>query len=244
VLNLSHVQKRLRERAGAGWLGEYDVRLELLPQKAVNLEAFALRKDERISRRFLPSMRHELTQTGLTLRWDNKTWPMELTVLTLDDRIEFGSEHQHVLQTLFEYEEDRGDLPRDHLTVVPQLTLQYSDWLSTRYRYEFSRDRFDSFLLRSNRFDFEATHRLGDYLTTTGGLHAWRETSDEGLKSNNYGGNVRFSYRRENRLGIFSGTLGYNYDYRSVRHGKRFATAADEQVFSRIRCLATLRTRM
>lgn len=153
------------------------------------------------------------------------------TVLNLDDRLQFGSEHQHLFEILFEYEEDRGDLPRDHLTVVPQLTLKHSDALSTRYRYQYSRDRFEYVLLRSHRLDFGLTHRLGDKLTTTGDVFFERETSNDGMTRYGYGTAVRSTYRRKNRWGVFSATAGHTYDNTRIWHDQRSATAIDETIF-------------
>lgn len=287
---------RKRDR-DTGWLAQYDIKLDILSRKPVNANFYALRRDQRINRRFLPSLEHEMQQTGLTIRWENQKLPMELTiernrdryigsadsfddedfdetllrynatwnineynqlqidaqlsrlnerysgsgfdfdttrtVLNLDHRIQFGPEHQHVFETILEYQEDQGDLPRDHLTIVPQLTLAHSDTLSTRYRYQFSRDTFQSFELHSNRFDFGATHKLGKDLITTVDLYVGRETSDDGMSSNDYGGAIRWAYRRPNRWGVFSAALGYAYDSTVVRHDRRFGTAFDEVVFFR-----------
>ncbi len=280
-----------------GWITDYDGRFELFPEKPVSLSAYISRKDERISRQFLPSLRHEMSVAGTTLRWNDEKWPMELTlessrddytgvgdefddehyentflrysgtlnfdahhrlqidaerrrieerysgsniefnttrtILTLDDRIEFGSNHQHAFETTLEYEEDQGDLPRDHLSIVPQLTLKHSDSFSTRYRYEFLRESYQYLLMRSHRFDVEGTHKLGDFLTTTGNAYVGWDTSNDGRDAHQYGASVRWHYRKPNRWGTFFAGLGYEYDYTRIGYDRGFAHVVDETVFFR-----------
>jgi hypothetical protein len=153
------------------------------------------------------------------------------TVLNLDDRIEFGPKYQHIFETFFEYEEDQGDLPRDHLYLGPQLTLNHTDSLSTRYKYQFNREKFDVLDLRSHRFDVELTHQLGEALTTTADVFAGHESSDDGMDQNIYGGNVRSSFRKKNPLGVFSATMGYYYDQERTNYDRNFGAVRDETVF-------------
>ncbi|MFA5865582.1 MAG: hypothetical protein WC975_12965 [Phycisphaerae bacterium] len=150
--------------------------------------------------------------------------------INLDDRIEFGSQHQHLFETLLEYEEDQGDLPRDHLNVGPQFTLNHSEIFSTRYKYQYNRDTYENFRLQSHRFDFEPTLRLGD-LTTTGDVYISHETSNEEMTGDDVGGLVRWDYRRKNSLGNFSTTLGYHYDDSRTRFDKDFGQVIDEVVY-------------
>jgi hypothetical protein len=150
--------------------------------------------------------------------------------LNVDDRIEFGSRHQHVFETILEYEQDQGDLPRDRLAVGPQLTLNHTDDLSTRFKYQFDKDGFEGADVRSNRFDAELTHLLAKALTTTADLYVSREDSNDGTTADGAGGLIRWAFNRKNSLGTFSAAMGYQYDNTRIRYDDTCAVVIDEVV--------------
>jgi len=57
----------------------------------------------------------------------------------------------------------------------------------------------------------------------------------------NYGGSVRWAYRRKNRLGVFSAGLGYAYDSTRIEHDKDFGVAIDEVIYFRDPLVSYLR---
>jgi hypothetical protein len=171
------------------------------------------------------------------------TFDTTQNVLRLDDRLQFGARHQHLWENTLEYEEDTGDLPRNHIYLGSRVALQHGKQLTTEYKYEYSRDSYgdttqstdrlgksQDITFDSNRFDWIATWRPKDSLTGIGNLFASHNTSDEGLSSNLFGGLIRFSGNRENRYGTLSGTAGYQYDYVDTDFGDRTGTRVNETV--------------
>ena len=171
------------------------------------------------------------------------TFDTTQNVLRLDDRLQFGTQHQHLWENTLEYEEDTGDLPRNHIYLGSRVALQHSKRLTTEYKYEYSRDSYgdttqstdrlgksQDITFDTNRFDWIATWRPTDSLAGIGNLFASHDTSDEGLASNLFGGLVRFSGNRENRYGTLSGTVGYQYDYVDTDFGDRTGTLVNETV--------------
>ncbi len=149
-------------------------------------------------------------------------------VLRLDDQLQFGSQHQHLWETNLEYEEDEGDLPRDHIDVGTRLALRHSEKLTTEYKYEYARERFEGVTFDSNRFDWIGTWQPVKELTTTSDLFAEHDWSDEGLSSNLFGADVRLSGVKDNKYGTLSGTIGYHFDYTDTKFGDREGTQVNE----------------
>lgn len=158
------------------------------------------------------------------------TFKTTQNVLRLDDQVQFGSRHQHLWETNVEYEQDSGDLPRDHIYVGSRLALKHSDKLSTEYKYEYSRESYEGLDLDSNRFDWIGTWRPSSWLTTTSDLFAAHDSSDEGLSDNLFGADFRASAVKDNRYGTLSGTAGYHYDYADTDFGDRTGTQINETI--------------
>jgi len=64
----------------AGWLAEYDVRVDLFSNKPFSAAFYAEREDDRISRLFLPSLRHDRTRVGVMGQWVTDRTTMRLTL--------------------------------------------------------------------------------------------------------------------------------------------------------------------
>ncbi len=171
------------------------------------------------------------------------TFDTTQNVLRLDDRLQFGPQHQHLWENTLEYEEDTGDLPRNHIYLGSRVALQHSQQLTTEYKYEYSRDSYgdttqdtrtfgksQDITFDDNRFDWITSWRPTDWLTGTGDLFAAHDTSDQGLDSNLFGGLARFSGNRDNRYGTLSGTVGYEYDYLDTDFGDNTGTQVNETV--------------
>jgi hypothetical protein len=171
------------------------------------------------------------------------TFDTTQNVLRLNDRLQFGSQHQHLWENTLEYEEDTGDLPRNHIYYGSRVALQHSKQLTTEYKYEYSRDAFgdttqnsrtfgksEDITFDTHRADWIATWRPKDWLTSTGNLFAAHDRSDEGLSSNLFGGIIRTSGNRENRHGTLSGTAGYQYTHVDTDYGDPAGTHVDETV--------------
>ncbi|MFQ6049375.1 MAG: hypothetical protein ACE5K7_08425, partial [Phycisphaerae bacterium] len=275
-----------------GWLTEYDIRVDLFANKPFSSVFYAERQDERISRRFLPSLRHERTRLGTMWQWVADKSTMRLTLEQTHDNYEgradsfddedlrerliryesefqlgqhhefrvdgeyarlheqyagspwefaatrshldvadvllFGATQQHRLETRLYYQEEQGELAYDLLEVGPQLSLRHSDALQTRYRYQFNRYSFEGVTARTHRLDFDVQHDRGGAVTTTVELFGQHEDSDEDDDVWNAGGSVHWNYRRPNRWGRFSATLGYWYDYERIRQRRGTRAVVNE----------------
>jgi len=137
-LKLGLAQERFQERIGSeehtdsdsGFLREFDISLNILPEKPLSFSAYARRVRDRIPRRFLPSLLEERSEAGITglLRLDNGTtefgveWSdveqsgnrdesddesLESTRAFLDNRFELGEGHR--LRVAFEHQRERSE---------------------------------------------------------------------------------------------------------------------------------------
>lgn len=266
--------------SGTGNVLHYDLRADWLRGKPLSGSAYALRQDDRINRRFQPSLDQDRTGFGTAWAWSTEKLSIELrydyldtertgnrdrandehyTESTLryaldwrpsdDHRLRLAYEHaetnqeyqglpdsfensrdllnidhewrldrnrEHFLRTQLYWQEESGDFARDLLRFGPQLTLQHSETLQTRYTYQLNRERYDGLDITGNRLDFQAIHQLYTNLTTTVDVFALYEDIDDDVDTTAYGGSVDWQYNRKNPYGHLHANLALAYDTEDV----------------------------
>lgn len=128
-LSFALTQSRFKERGtgfrdsdhDTGYLAEYDLRLNFFPGKILSGSVYGLRQDDRITRRFQPTLDERRTGFGGSLYFAHDRLPMELTYDYLEtDRTG-----------------NRDNLDDEHFT---ESTLNYrAEWIvSEHHRFKFS----------------------------------------------------------------------------------------------------------
>lgn len=148
----------------------------------------------------------------------------------LSDVIQFGPDKRSRLDTLIRLEEERGDLARNAYEFSPQLRLQHTESLFTTYRYQFLNQRFYELQTKTHRGDWGITHQFEKLLTSSLGLYALRQDSDNNADYKEWGGLTNFSLNKENRWGTFSGNLSYLHSQSHSNDGRRHGVVLDESV--------------
>jgi len=150
----------------------------------------------------------------------------------LEHDLEFGPEHRHRLFTVLRYQEESGDLAEDLFEIRPELTLQHTPDLTTRFSYDFRRERYDFFEVETHRFDFEVRHQFLTNLTTVLNLYGLEERSDEGrdalIETTQGGGSVDWHYTRNNPYGQYTSELGLAFDSERTRGDSGLRTVRNE----------------
>ncbi len=265
-----------------GFLHEFDLRGEFLKTKPVSGSVYGSRREERIGRLFLPSLRDVRTEWGTSWTYRHDTFPMHLSFERLDtdrtgnrDRIdderiredrfrfggdwkidgdhhkisyeyehgrtqqefqgsafdfdttrdqirfehdmEFGSDRQHRWNTVFRYQEESGDLAEDIFEIRPELTLQHTPDLSTRYSYDFRLDRYDGVEVELHRFDFGVRHQFLKNLTTVFNAFGLEERTEDDVETTQGGGSIDWHYTRSNPFGRLNAELGLAVDSERTR---------------------------
>ena len=267
-----------------GVLLDFDLRARFLQGGALNGELYARRADNRIPRRFIPSLDEERMLYGLRLSLRSEIIPMQFTIerehidrdgdwdaydqeetretrllyeadvlftdfhtlhiqyefndLTeeiaggdfhfrtrrhewlLEDRLEFGDDHQHRLDTTLRLQQEKGYLARDMYEFSPRLTLTHSDSLTSYISYQFLKEQYDQTGFQSHRGEYTLVHQFYESLTTTANLFTQYEDSDDDLSAYDYGASLRSAYRKKNRWGVFAAEVGYQWDQRKERGGE------------------------
>lgn len=278
-------QDRFEEKIGGdrdvegdtGFLQNYDLSIDAFKDKPVSLHAFARRGDNRISRRFLPSLREEKTEAGVSalaitgpvttevgFAWSDvdrlgnrldlddesletsrfyldSKWEISnghslriyfdherqqstyqgsgfdfdtnRNELRVDHELNFGPGQKHRLDTYLRYNEERGDLARDELELVPRLSLQHTDKLRTVYRYGFYRYEQDAIEVNQHKFDFEALYEATKHLRLSLDAYGLYERVDGDVDSHEFGGSVDVAYDRTTSLGEFAANATFGYDH-------------------------------
>ncbi len=266
-----------------GVLTAFDLRGLFFQGGALNAEVYARRSDDRIPRRFIPSLDQERMLFGTRISLRSDIIPMSLTLeretidrdggydiydqeetretrliyeadvlftdfhtlhiqyeyndLTeeiaggdfhyrtkrhewlLEDRLEFGGQRQHRLDTTLRMQQEQGDLARDLYEFSPRLQLSHSDSLTSYASYQFLKEQYDATGFDSHRGEYSLVHELYESLTTTANLFSQYEDFDDDLSAYTYGASLRSAYRKKNRLGVFRAELGYEWDQRRERGG-------------------------
>ncbi len=125
----------------------------------------------------------------------------------IDYDLAFGPEHQHRFVTFLRIQEESGDLAQDIMEFGPQLTLQHTPELSTRYAYQFTRERLGAIRVDMHRVDFQITHQFLTNLTTTFDVFGLEERTDDDVETTQGGGSVAWHYTRNNPYGQLTAEL-------------------------------------
>lgn len=286
---VGYTESRFREETlaftdsdrASGLLHEFDLRGELFKTKPLSGTIYGTRRDDRIGRLFLPSLREVRTEWGTSWVFKHDVFPMHLDFSRLDtdrtgnrrnidderireDRLrlggewkisdhhkftyeyehartqqefqgsqfdfdttrdqvrvehdlEFGPEYQHRLFTIFRYQEETGDLAEDIFEIRPELTLQHTPDLSTRYSYDFRRERYDALEVELHRADFQVRHQFLKNLTTVFNLFGLEERTDDDVETTQIGGAIDWHYTRSNPYGQLTSELGLAFDSERTR---------------------------
>ncbi|MFQ5413553.1 MAG: hypothetical protein ACE5E6_03745 [Phycisphaerae bacterium] len=275
-----------------GFLHEFDVRANLFKTKPITGSVYGLRREERIGRIFLPSLRetrsgfgtvwtyahathplnvsfdHSRTdRTGNRSRIDNErieedrlrvdwTWRMSehhdvqvayehlrlqqayqgsnlsfdtrRNQLRIEHELGFGPDHRHRFQTLLRVQEESGDLAEDVFEFRPELVLQHTENVSTRYAYTFRHESVDGFDVDVHRADIQLRHQFLKNLTTVVDVFGLQERADDGVDTTQGGGSVDWHYTRGNPLGRLTAELGLAFDSEQTRGNNGLRAARNE----------------
>lgn len=132
--------------------------------------------------------------------------------LRADHELAFGPGNKHRLDTVFQYDNDTGDLARNQMQLSPRLTLQHNDKLQTIYRYSYYRVEQDAIEIADNKFDVEAVYRPNDRWRITLDGFGLYETENPDVRTWDYGGQVDVAYNQPTSLGRLSADLALAYD--------------------------------
>lgn len=131
---------------------EYDLHLDILPNGKISGALFGSQLDDRIPRRFLPSINRRRERYGGGVFFNDRTLPMRLTWEHVFDRLRSGSDGLL----------DDEDLLRE--TLQYEATWQPSEYHSLRFAYEYDqrREQYSGLDTRFNtvRNDLTLDHTL------------------------------------------------------------------------------------
>lgn len=122
-----------------GLLQEYDISLTLLQSKPVSLTAFARRWDDRIPRRFLPSLREKSTEAGASV-----------LAVTGDVTTELGFDWRDVDRTGNKRQEDDEHLESSRFFVDSQWRISERQNVKLNYEHQEQESTY-----QGSRFDFD-----------------------------------------------------------------------------------------
>ncbi len=259
-----------------GFLMRYDINVDMFKAKPLSLNFYARRDDARVPRQFLPSLREERTETGLSAmlvgtkftteagfswrdierygnRLESDDESLENSQYWIDHKFQFSDTHKlrlmynhehdesdyqgseysfktqrdevrvehelafgpgdkHRLDTYFRYNAEKGDLARDELELVPQLTLQHTDKFKTIQRYSLYQYDQGAVKVTQNRFDSEAVWDATDKLRLTADGYAMHERVENDLDTNQFGGLIDASYHQPTSLGELWANAHFGFD--------------------------------
>ena len=113
----------------------------------------------------------------------------------------FGNDDQHSLDTMLTYTEREGRFKSEVFDWTENLLLRHSDDFSTFYNTYFVGSEFAGVKGRTMSGSAGFMHSLYDNFRTNFSLNASKSESDFGSETTSYGGNIGFSYYRNNRWG-------------------------------------------
>ncbi len=265
----------------SGFLSEFDLRGELFKTKPISGSVYGARRDDRVGRLFLPSLREVRVEWGTSWTFRHDVFPMYFSFDRLDtdrtgnrDRIDderiredrlrlggewrigeyhkvtyeyehartqqefqgsafgfdttrdqirvehelsFGAEHEHRLFTLLRIQEESGDLAEDIFEIRPDLVLEHTPNLSTRYSYDFRRERYAGVEVDLHRADFQIRHQFLKNLTTVFNLFGLQEQTENDIETTQAGGSIDWHYVRNNPYGVLTAELGLASDSERTR---------------------------
>lgn len=172
--------------------------------------------------------------SGLSTRFDTTR-----NYLTIDDTFRFGKDSLSRLETIARIQEESGQLGQDASEFTPKLHLQHSPTFSTDYSFQYLRQNYDQLDAEQYRGDISATHKWGDFLTSTLGVYGldrnsagggWYGGGGSAIDTGEFGANANFSFSKDNALGRLSANLAYNYSTTTVDDARRSGVVIGESV--------------
>lgn len=152
----------------SGFLTEFDINLDILRAKPLSFNVYARRADVRVPRRFLPSLREEHTETGVSALAVGKSFTTEAG-FSLRDVERFGNrlnEDDEELDVTRFYLDHRMTLADNHkIRFLYEHEHDESNYQGSRYSFSTQRDEVrveDEFL-----FGPEKKHRVDTYFRYT-----------------------------------------------------------------------------
>ena len=130
---------RAQDDFDTGFIGRYDLSLDLFKTKPLSFNVYARRTDDRIPRRFLPSLDEEVTETGVTG-----------LALTGPVTTEFGFSFRDVDRSGNRWDEDDERLKQTRFFVDSKWDISETQRL--RLAYDHIRDEYN---YQGSRYDFE-----------------------------------------------------------------------------------------
>lgn len=144
-----------RTSSDSGFLSKFDVNLDILREKPLSANVYARRSDNRVARRFLPSLRERVTETGFTAQ-----------ALTGPVTTRFGLSYSDIERTGNRRIEDDETLSTTRFFVDSTLTIAENHTLRLQYDHErqdntFQGSNFDFGVIR-DEWRLEHDLRFGD----------------------------------------------------------------------------------
>jgi len=288
-LSVGYSESRFREEvfsaarsdSASGFLSEFDLRGELFKTKPVSGSIYGVRRDDRVGRLFLPSLREVRVEWGTSWAFRHDVVPIHFSFdrsdtdrtgnrdrsddehiredrlrlggewrigehhkvtyeyehartqqefqgsafgfdttrdqIRVEHELSFGAAYEHRLFTLLRIQEETGDLAEDIFEIRPDLVLEHTPNLSTRYSYDFRRERFDNVEVDLHRADFQIRHQFLKNLTTVFNLFGLQEQTENDIETTQAGGSIDWHYVRNNPYGVLTAELGLASDSERTR---------------------------
>ncbi len=128
-----------------GVLLEYDARLNFLPGKLLSGSLYGVRRNDRINRRFQPTLKERHTGFGTSWVYAHQTLPMELSYdfrRTDREGNRDGSDDEEFIDNTFRYGVDWVISERNKFEFSYEHTETAQEYQGSRGRYETTRDLF------------------------------------------------------------------------------------------------------
>lgn len=148
--------------------------------------------------------------------------------VSLLDTIQFGSQRQHRLESLFRDQEESGAWAQDITEASERLLLQHSETLSTTYGVQWLREAFQQLESKMLRGDAGVSHTYADMLTSTLNLYGLRQDTNENSDLTEWGSLANWAFSRQNSMGRFSSNVSYNHTDSQTHDGERDALVLSE----------------
>ncbi len=135
-----------------GFLTEYDVNVDMFKSKPISLNVYARRADRRVPRKFLPSLREEVTETGASALAAGKNFTTEVG-FALSDIERHGN--------FLDEDDEELDNSRFYLDHKWQFTDAHKLRLWYSHEHEESNYQGSQYSFETQRDEFRVEHELG-----------------------------------------------------------------------------------
>lgn len=131
--------------------------------------------------------------------------------VTVDNRIEFGPNKQHSLQSVLRLFHQSGNQDFTNFSWRERVDLRHSDTLKSYYLLNYLHNDFEDSALGNLLAEAGVDHRLFKSLDTHLDLH-WRQTDYDYAEDTELGVTGRVNYRKETPLGFLTAGYGVTMD--------------------------------